>query len=79
MIGMRARSFDLNIIIFFISDARGCLLGRPPNSGSRHLQPEPDDAARRACQSIINILHSATVKPVPATVHMGKAAGFSMI
>ena len=50
-----------------IEDARGRLPGRPPNSESRHLQP--DNAARRARRCIRTTTRSPPVKPVPATVH----------
>ena len=52
---------------FLVSDARGRLPGRPPNSESRHIQP--DNAARRARRCIRTMPRSPPVKPVPATVH----------
>ena len=43
------------------------MLGRPPNGGSRRLQP--DNAARRARHCIRIMTNNAPSKAVPATVH----------
>ena len=65
-----ARSFDLYSYSQLLRSPRRLLLsvlGRPPNGGSRRLQP--DNAARRARHCIRIMTNNAPSKAVLATVH----------